>query len=846
MKKVLTFLLVGALAICSFASSGVNNFAATHAEADYEIWSAPYTEKILRETAFDYSAYKSTPKVDLDMARAETETAQIVITANKPVGAYNLTVEDLKTDAGEVLAKSNIEVFAAMYVYVSYLYDSVRSYSKGYFPDAMLPIEKAVEYGENTVAENSNQSIYVSVTSAWNQPAGVYKGTFTLETDGKKTSVPVSVKVRDCTVSTKVTSKSIFSDSWTHHLGELDATQRMTDNYHKALLKYRLCPNFIVDDKNYTDADMDYLCEKVLEMYEYGTDEEKFGKGSDRFTNFTLPLGFNNSSDGVKTAAVNMLTKIAEMSCREGVDFVDRAYIYTIDEPEANNNFNGQKAMHEMFLRVKNEIAAKIEGQRAYYKSTYNVTDEFVDKLVDSAKTLHNIVTQSYMDKYDGFVDTWCPTFDSYDSLQAVEKYKKQNDERWWYGCIVPLAPYPTYHVSDILLSPRVASWLQSYNDITGNLYWATEQWAGYHILPGEGRAYRFSDEYYTEAGPYDNVAGEGYLFRPGKKYGIDGPIPTIRIDAIRDGLEEYEMMEEIKTVYAAAGLAEGKKWSAYPVFNELLAPLASGVQVGATSEGFAASRTTLLELFELAEKGVCLVDYNDDGNGKITYGLYVPTNSTVKCDVGTQTGSQVLSGGTLKTFVVDLQNAKSGKVTFDIGVGDKNYALSMALSGGVTVIDAENLIGSLTGDLSENGLRVVDADLIVAGKQGKLVEMSVAAIDAKDSYGYQYVRLTDDVLKSVNQSLSKLAINFYYGGDDPLSFRLCVKYKNNRAIVEECKGTLNKGFNSIIWGNLNSKSWKNGDIEYVEFCFDDQSIGSALPARIVYFESISLYSAGV
>ena len=253
-----------------------------------------------------------------------------------------------------------------------------------------------------------------------------------------------------------------------------------------------------------------------------------------------------------------------------------------------------------------------------------------------------------------------------------------------------------------------------------------------------------------------------------------------------------------------------------------------------------------MLELFELAEKGVCLVDYNDDGNGKITYGLYVPTNATVKCDVGTQTGSQVLSGGALKTFVVDLQNAKSGKVTFDIGVGDKNYALSMALSGGVTVIDAENLIGSLTGDLFENGLRVVDAGSIVAGKQGKLVEMSVAAIDARDSYGYQYVRLTDDVLKSVNQSLSKLAINFYYGGDDPLSFRLCVKYKNNRAIVEECKGTLNKGFNSIIWGNLNSKSWKNGDIEYVEFCFDDQSIGSALPARIVYFESISLYSAGV
>lgn len=849
MKKLSMKALVSSLLILAVlvASTGVmatmNNAFAYVSTADYDVWSAPYTEKILRETTIDYSGFKTDPKVEIDMAMAETETAQIVITAKKDVKSYNLVVSDLNGANGAVIKADKIDVYSAMYVKVDYLYDSVRNFTKGYFPDAMLPIEKAVEYGENTISADCNQSIYVSVTSLWNQPAGQYTGKFALEIDGKKTDIPVTVNVRDCMVSTSVTSKSIFSDNWTHQYGEYDATQRMTDNYHKALMKYRLCPSWIVDDKGETQADAEYLAQKVYEMYEYGTNEELFGVGADRFTNFTLPLGFNSYSDAAVDAAILFLTELTKLSCEKKVNFIERAYFYCVDEPEANGNFNGQKAANEMFLRVKTRLVDMLEAKRETYMAQYGVGEEFYNELVESGGNIKDIVTQSYMEKYDGHIDTWCPTFDSYDSESDILKYKEQNDERWWYGCVVPLAPYPTFHVSDILLSPRVLGWLQSYYDVTGDLYWATEQWAGYHILPGEGRAYRFSDDYYYEAGPYDGVAGEGYLFRPGKKYGIDGPIPTIRIDAIRDGLEEFEMMESIKGIYAESALYEHRNWSTNAIFAELLAPLATGMKVGATSEKFQKSRTTLLDLFELAEQGVCLVDYKDDGKGKVTYKLYVPKGITLTASEGTNTNNENLIRGTLQTYTVNMQTATSEKITFGVDVDGKQYSLSLTLPGKVLNVNVETLISGLSGDI-QNDVTLVDASELVADNEGKFAKLSLNAISAEASYGYQYVRLENAKLADINVKLSKVVFTFYWDGEGNLPFRLCVKYAKSKSIVEEFKGNLKPGLNSITWGNLNTKSWKNGEVQYIEFCFDDQNIGTSIPARIVYFGGMAYYNA--
>ena len=41
------------------------------------------------------------------------------------------------------------------------------------YPDALLPIEKAVEYGENNIASGNNQGVYLT----FNVPVGQEAGT---------------------------------------------------------------------------------------------------------------------------------------------------------------------------------------------------------------------------------------------------------------------------------------------------------------------------------------------------------------------------------------------------------------------------------------------------------------------------------------------------------------------------------------------------------------------------------------------------------------------------------------------------------------------------------------------
>ena len=40
------------------------------------------------------------------------------------------------------------------------------------------------------------------------------------------------------------------------------------------------------------------------------------------------------------------------------------------------------------------------------------------------------------------------------------------------------------------------------------------------------------------------NIRGDGSLFYPGKKVGVDGPVSSQRLEMIRDGLEDFDYLE--------------------------------------------------------------------------------------------------------------------------------------------------------------------------------------------------------------------------------------------------------------------------------------------------------------
>ena len=135
----------------------------------------------------------------------------------------------------------------------------------------------------------------------------------------------------------------------------------------------------------------------------------------------------------------------------------------------------------------------------------------------------------------------YCPEFQYVTTQSLRDKYRMSEDnDLWWYGCCNPDYPYPTYHIDDTMISSRLLSWMQADYNIQGNLYWSTCLYSE----PGQAEAITYPENFYTGyAARSLSVNGEGFLFYPGKKYGVDGPIPSLRLEQIRDGLEEYEMI---------------------------------------------------------------------------------------------------------------------------------------------------------------------------------------------------------------------------------------------------------------------------------------------------------------
>ena len=109
-------------------------------------------------------------------------------------------------------------------------------------------------------------------------------------------------------------------------------------------------------------------------------------------------------------------------------------------------------------------------------------------------------------------------------------------DRLWWYVCCGPGEPYNNFFVTMPALSHRVLFWQQKREKIEGLLYWDTAWWN-----PGDVK-----DPWTDMATVKDinkNIRGDGSLFYPGKKVGVDGPVSSQRLEMIRDGLEDFDYL---------------------------------------------------------------------------------------------------------------------------------------------------------------------------------------------------------------------------------------------------------------------------------------------------------------
>ncbi len=100
-------------------------------------------------------------------------------------------------------------------------------------------------------------------------------------------------------------------------------------------------------------------------------------------------------------------------------------------------------------------------------------------------------------------------------------------------------------------MAHRMLFWHQKRENVDGLLYWSTTYWN-----PANG----CDDPWKTMQTVKDinpNIYGDGSLLYPGKPVGVDGPVGSLRLEIIRDGIEDFDYLclaDELLGPRATAG----------------------------------------------------------------------------------------------------------------------------------------------------------------------------------------------------------------------------------------------------------------------------------------------------
>jgi hypothetical protein len=195
-------------------------------------------------------------------------------------------------------------------------------------------------------------------------------------------------------------------------------------------------------------------------------------------------------------------------------------YFYLADEPNNWETYDfirkWSKAIHEAQSVVKVLVTESTKPRNAIWGNLY------------------------------GAVDIWCPLFPLFDPLGAASR-QEHGETIWVYTALCQEDRTPWWHIDYPLLNYRVPAWIAWRYRIRGLLYWDMAHWKEvddpwseawtYHHPQARGKVYN----------------GEGTLVYPARAVGYDGIVPSLRLKALRDGIQDYEYLSILERL----GLAE-------------------------------------------------------------------------------------------------------------------------------------------------------------------------------------------------------------------------------------------------------------------------------------------------
>jgi len=204
--------------------------------------------------------------------------------------------------------------------------------------------------------------------------------------------------------------------------------------------------------------------------------------------------------------------------------WLGREYVYWFDEPNTENY---------PFVREGMEII-----QRSAPKITRFITEH-----------------QPGSDIMD-ITDISCTVIGRLDA-EIIKDLVAQGNEFWSYVCCCPKAPYLSLFIDHDDINMRMWLWLSYKFQLSGILIWSANYWNSNTASPSGYLQNPWEDPMSYTVGyglPFGKQSGWGngdgrFFYPPNRNPGnrsikyLDDPVPCLRLEKIRDGIEDYEYL---------------------------------------------------------------------------------------------------------------------------------------------------------------------------------------------------------------------------------------------------------------------------------------------------------------
>lgn len=500
--------------------------------AALEVWTVTETRHVLRS-----EKPGNTREVKLSAARNEWESFQVFLRSDQAMTGVNLEPGELRNAAGNTIPVANIHLYRQHQLFLDTGTYRNTNFHADWYPDPLIPfahpltgkkLEGRIQAVPFQLPANETHGFWVDVYVPASTVPGNYSAMFRLTANGQAVQIPVAMKVWNFTLPPTPTLVTSFG------------SPRLRD-YYAQLAK-----------NGQGAAPPDWV--SVEEQCAALLSENHFNAAPP--SEWLRPVAQADGSFRILSANVQRLQ-----------EFVDRYHLNAIQTPHPSSIVKDPEAEREKlhrWLRAFDTAAAELKRTNVifytYLRDEPNTLEDYryVQKwgrAVREGKSALKVMvveqpwTEPGLGGADsawgdlfGAVDIWCPLF-SLHRPEAAAKRQALGEQIWTYTALCQGKPTPWWHIDFPLLNYRVPAWMAWRDHMTGLLYWGgmsywkqvEDPWTQAPFYTGSGK---------PQQGQKGIVfQGEGSLVYPARAVGYDGVVPTIRLKALRDSIEDYEYL---------------------------------------------------------------------------------------------------------------------------------------------------------------------------------------------------------------------------------------------------------------------------------------------------------------